>query len=373
MKTSIYLLVFGFFATAIPGFGMNPNLPSEGLEQRVEFWKKIFTQYGKDDIVIHDTFHVNLIYDVADDASVNAKLSRVRDAIREVAANLNDVESLSPLARRIHTAIDEQGVDLTASRVSALADSIHRQRGTKERFRQGVIRSGKYVEAFRDIFERQGIPGELALLPLVESSFENVRSRVGAVGMWQFMRSTGRLYLRINNRVDERLDPMKATNAAARLLKDNHKALGVWPLAITAYNHGRGGMLRAQKEHGSDITRIISDYRGPVFGYASMNFYAEFLAALEVYQSYPTYFGELVLDQPDRPKAAAAQVAKASTPPATTPAATAAAAAAEKYRVRNGDTLWAIAQKFGTSIRNLMDLNDLSNSAIYAGQILQVK
>jgi membrane-bound lytic murein transglycosylase D len=365
MKFSFYPFVVCFFMAVPSGFGMNPDLPAEGLEQRVAFWKKVFTEYGKDDIVIHYTLHVNLVYDVATDANVNAKATAVRAAIREVAANLDNVDNLSPLARRIHAAIDQQGVELSASRVAALADTIHRQRGIKERFRQGVIRSGKYVEAFKGVFERAGLPHELALLPLVESSFENVRSRVGAVGMWQFMRSTGRLYMTINNRVDERLDPLKATSAAARLLKDNYQALGAWPLAITAYNHGRGGMLRAQKAHGSDLSRIISEYKGPVFGYASMNFYAEFLAAVEIYNSYPTYFGELVLDQPDKPKTAAVQVAKASTP--------ASSADAQKYRVQKGDTLWAIAQRFGTSIANLMDMNSLSNSAIYAGQILQVR
>src|SRR5688500_18278346 len=155
MKFNIYPLVVCFFVTVSSGFGMNPDLPSEGLEQRVEFWKKVFTEYGKDDIVIHDTFYVNLIYDVATDATVKAKAAAVRDAIREVAANLDSVETLSPLARRIYTTIDEQGVELSASRVAALTDSIHTQRGTKERFRQGVIRSGKYVEAFKDVFERQ--------------------------------------------------------------------------------------------------------------------------------------------------------------------------------------------------------------------------
>ena len=110
---------------------------------------------------------------------------------------------------------------------------------------------------------------------------------------------TGRLYMNVNRKVDERLDPAKATRAAARLLHDNYSALGSWPLAITAYNHGRGGMLRAQSEVGSsDITKVINEYRGPLFGYASMNFYSEFLAAVDVYNNYQQYFGELALDTP---------------------------------------------------------------------------
>jgi membrane-bound lytic murein transglycosylase D len=140
-------------------------------------------------------------------------------------------------------------------------------------------------------------------------------------------------------------------------------------LAITAYNHGRGGMLRAQDEHGNDMATIIREYDGKTFGYASMNFYTEFLAAVEVYQNYTQYFGELALDKPTG-AAPQATVAQAKT---TTPKAKAAPAVASKYKVRRGDTLWEIAQKFGTSIRDLMEKNDLQKPAIYAGQLLLVK
>jgi hypothetical protein len=178
--------------------------------------------------------------------------------------------------------------------------------------------------------------------------------------------------------VDERLDPVKSSEAAARLLRDNYTALGEWPLAITAYNHGRGGMMQAQKLYGSDLPAIIDAYRGPVFGYASMNFYSEFIAAVEVYENYPQYFGELVLERPnsipqDRPQMMAANTVSPKVTPKISPTKNAAPAAAAKYKVRNGDTLWDIAQKFGLSIRDLMDMNKLNKSAIYAGQILLVK
>ena len=79
-------------------------------------------------------------------------------------------------------------------------------------------------------------------LPHVESSFNTYAySKVGAAGMWQFMRSTGRRFLRIDAVVDERLDPYRSTEAAARFLEQNYIVLGSWPLALTAYNHGPGG------------------------------------------------------------------------------------------------------------------------------------
>ena len=85
------------------------------------------------------------------------------------------------------------------------------------------------------------------MLPHVESSFNAAAySKVGAAGLWQFMRSTGRRYMRVDDAVDERLDPYRSTEAAAQLLAYNYRVLGSWPLALTAYNHGAAGMRRAE-------------------------------------------------------------------------------------------------------------------------------
>jgi membrane-bound lytic murein transglycosylase D len=348
------------------------------LDQRIDFWKKIYTQYGADDLVIHDKVYVNLIYGVANSSNQAAKIADAQDALREIRMNLETPGNLSPDATPIYEAIVAQKLPLSAGLIDDLSANIHTQMGIKERFRDGIIRSGRYVEQFRQIMASQGVPTELALLPLVESSFENARSKAGAVGVWQFTSGTGRSYLRISSKVDERLDPVKSSEAAARLLRDNYAALGEWPLAITAYNHGRGGMLQAQKLYGSDLPAIIDAYRGPVFGYASMNFYSEFLAAVQVYENYPQYFGELALERPnsipqDRPPLIAAKTVTPKTTPKISPAKTPAPAAAAKYKVRNGDTLWDIAQRFGMSMRDLMAKNNLEKSAIYAGQILLVK
>ena len=356
----VFQILVGLFAVVSTALAANPELSTEGLEQRVDFWKKVYTQYGQDDIILHDAFHVNLIYGVANDDTLKARKAAVQKTLREIKANLDDRDGLSPEAKEIVDAITAVGISLNSSSLTELIENVHTQRGIKERFRDGIVRSGRHVDEFKNILKKEGVPEELALLPLVESSFENVRSKAGAVGMWQFTRSTGKLYLRITSKVDERLDPIKATTAAAKLLRDNYKALDSWPLAITAYNHGRAGMLRAQKAHGSDLTSIIDDYKGPVFGYASMNFYSEFLAAVEVYNDYPAYFGNLTLESPKSP----VKVATISAPKNTNTA---------KYKVQRGDTLWDLAQRFGTSIRSLMELNNLNESAIYAGQLLLVK
>jgi hypothetical protein len=220
------------------------------------------------------------------------------------------------------------------------------------------------------------VPAEVALLPLVESSYENARSVKAAVGVWQFTRATSKGYLLVSRRVDERLDPVKSARAAAKLLKSHYDVLGSWPLAITAYNHGRGGMLRAKAEHGADLPTIIDEYRSPLFGYASMNFYTEFLAAIDVYERREDYFGALALEQPvARPavRAASGNAVGTGRPEKAAAAEKPAPPRSASYTVRRGDTLSSIAQRFGTSIQNLMSRNTLASHSIYAGQILVVR
>ncbi len=121
------------------------------------------------------------------------------------------------------------------------------------------------------IFRAEGLPAQLAYLPLVESSF-NIRARsgAGAVGMWQFIPETGKKFMRIDDKVDERRDPMASTRAAARLLNENYRILGSWPLAITAYNHGTEGIFRAIESVGSrDLVELIRHYRSPTFGFGN--------------------------------------------------------------------------------------------------------
>ena len=101
----------------------------------------------------------------------------------------------------------------------------------------------------QQIFRDRSLPIELTYLPIVESSYDiNARSNVGALGMWQFMRATGRQYMRVDRSIDERRDPIESTRAAAAFLQQSYETLGNWPLAITAYNYGPGGMSRAVRQ-----------------------------------------------------------------------------------------------------------------------------
>jgi hypothetical protein len=177
---------------------------------------------------------------------------------------------------------------------------IRIQRGGKEQFLEGLKIAGRYMTPMQRIFRDEGLPVELAYLPLVESSF-NVRARssVGAVGMWQFMPETGRKFMRVDTAVDERRDPMRSTRAAARLLKENYRILGNWPLVITAYNHGTEGVFRGIKAvESDDLVDLIHGYRSPTFGFASRNLYAEFRAVVEIATHIDSYFPFL---RPHRP------------------------------------------------------------------------
>ncbi len=244
-----------------------------GLEGAVEFWRQIFTRYGASEVVFHDTADPEKIYEVVEIAEGRRAARLVEDERQEI--------------------LSGQGLQPDDKRVRA-------QRGVKERFAAGLRLSRKYLGQMRAIFEQEGLPGDLAYLPLVESAFNvRARSRAGALGIWQFMPSTGKKYLRIGPALDERRDPLESTRAAAHFLKQNYEALGNWPLALTAYNYGRDGMLRAVTEVGSsDLMDIIRRYQGPAFGFASKNFYAEFLAALDLAKHSEEFFPDLEYPAP---------------------------------------------------------------------------
>ncbi|VAX19898.1 Membrane-bound lytic murein transglycosylase D [hydrothermal vent metagenome] len=274
------------------------------LKPQVEFWKKVYSRYTTRQTIIHDSKNMDIIYEIVDfDRVFKGKKVSSRTERKYVKKRRKRVQAILERLykkRGKATTSEEKAIAAKFSKIPGYKKfrnakrRVRSQLGQADRFRRGLVRSGRYMKTMRRIFRSHGLPEELTALPHVESSFNyKAYSSVGAAGIWQFMRSTGRSFMKIGYTVDERRDPIVATDAAARLLKSNYKVLKSWPLAITAYNHGTNGMKRAKRKFGTDIARIIKHHRSRSFGFASKNFYAEFLAASEVSRNHKRYFGNV--------------------------------------------------------------------------------
>jgi len=277
----------------------------EELQPDVDFWVSIFTRYSTDEGVLHDNRNLAVVYDRLD---MPASLSR-RERNRRVDARRKQLQAvLRSLAsgKRSNLSSEEARVlglwpaDVTNATLSAAVQRIRFQHGLSDRFQEGLERSGRWRDYVNEQFTSLGVPLDLAALPHVESSYNpNARSHVGASGIWQFTRSTGRRYMQVDHVVDERNDPFPATRAAGRLLAYNYSITGNWPMAITAYNHGLGGVRRAMRKYGDEAyVDILRNYNGRTFGFASRNFYVAFLAAREVDQNVDRYFPGTVPETP---------------------------------------------------------------------------
>jgi membrane-bound lytic murein transglycosylase D len=358
----------------------------EGLERAVDFWKRIFTEFSATQLVFFDLNDPSKIYDVL-----------------EVGDGSRPREFIAAEKMRI---AGEHGVD---------PETIKAQRGIKERFMSGLARSGQYIQQMQQIFREESLPVELVYLPLVESSFDiRAQSSAGALGMWQFIRSTGKRFLRIERHVDERRDPLESTRAAAKLLKANYELLGNWPLALTAYNYGEAGLLRAVEEIGSrNLVDLIRNYEHSYWGFASKNFYAEFLAAVDVAKNPKRYFPELEFHAPltitefvlekatplsgllvstglsqerffEMNPALSSSISvvpagyrvKSLTTKSPEPIMVTKVTAPEpslvRHRVRRGETLVHIARRYDASVDEIRQLNRLQRAALRAGQTLLV-
>lgn len=269
---------------------------------KVEFWKDVYTKYTTKQGVLHDSDDLSIIYAKIDlPASGNKGIVQTyRNKVREHLFNILRKKGayLTTAEKKILAKFPQNA---TRSRLLRATENIRFQLGQSDRFQNGVIRSGRYMRIIEQVFSEEGVPDFLKYLPHVESSFQpRALSKFSAGGLWQLMPSSAKhLGLKVNYAVDERFDPWQAARAAAQHLKRDYKSLKAWPLALTAYNHGPGGVRRAVKQLGTtDIAEIVFRYSSPRFGFASRNFYAQFLAAVSVATDYQKYFGTLQIEKP---------------------------------------------------------------------------
>jgi membrane-bound lytic murein transglycosylase D len=295
------LVLLALFLLAAPAAQAQFPEP-EILTPNKVFWKKVYATWSVNQIAFHDTEDFRLLYRVVrvpgrgeHRNGVNRKgaIKKAKAELLTALANLDkkqphSAEGLEGLEREIF--LNLQGVDRKDK--YRRIQTIRAQNGLRERFSYGWAESGKFEREIHRILKEHGLPTDLIGVAFVESLFyRRARSHSGAGGIWQFMPYTAKEYMHLNRLVDERYDPILATEAAARYLATAIKDLETWPIAITSYNFGRGGMARAVRAMGTQDFGIIStQYKGKRFGFAARNYYASFLAALEIYKEGEKHF-----------------------------------------------------------------------------------
>jgi membrane-bound lytic murein transglycosylase D len=428
----LLLVVAVLAASTAAGAAGDPFPKPPALESAVSFWRRVFTEVDTNGGFIHDARDLGVVYEVVRHPESRSHRSRARHQerrkdhyeaiLRRLATGRRT--GLSDEERRV-LALFPDGV--TNASLRQAASDVRFQLGQADKFRAGLVRMGRWEGFIRRTFAERGLPTELVAVPHVESSFNPAaRSHVGASGIWQFTRSTGRLFMRVDHVVDERNDPFLSTVAAARLLAQNYEKLEHWPLAITAYNHGAAGMARAVRSLGTtDMATIVERYRSRTFGFASRNFYVSVRAAMEIEENPERWFGPVRKDPPENPEIlvldhyykvrtladafrVSPEVLREANPALRDPVwqgqkmvprgyplrvprdplrpapdvVVASVPAGERFtrqtpdlthRVQRGETLSVIAARYGISQREIVALNGLRSAhRIYVGQTLKL-
>lgn len=297
----------------------------------------------------------------------------------------------------------------------------------RERFQRFLDRGEQYKNMIVATLKDQGVPTELYYLAMIESGFViHAKSHASAVGLWQFIRGTGKRYgLRIDSHVDERRDPMRATISASIYLNDLKNVFDSWYLAMAAYNAGEMRILRAiMKGKTRDFWELARSKRLPA---ETMNYIPKFLAALTI-GSNPEKYGFVINPVNDRPILKAvnvpspvklSKVANAAglslkelkkynphflknvTPPGRgdypvwvptnaserltaslgdlrkaklkISVARSAPSSRKYHRVRKGENLASISRKYNLKIAEIKKLNGLRSNRIYAGSRLKIR
>jgi membrane-bound lytic murein transglycosylase D len=213
------------------------------IDPNVTFWTNIYARYSTTQAVVHDSVHLDIVYEVIELKPANHRGARKINRQRMKKAGQRVEQILKRLAA------DPLAEDADCRRVAALfgpganartfSHARHRVRcqiGQRDRFQAGLVRSGAYIDRIRAILTANGVPEDLAYLPHVESSFNtNAYSKFGAAGMWQFTRSTGKRFMTVDYVLDERRDPLPPPRRRQNCSRKTTIgwAAGRWPLLHT--------------------------------------------------------------------------------------------------------------------------------------------
>ncbi len=276
----------------------------QSLESAVDFWRKTYGIWHRSEVAFHDDRFMGVIYEVMrlpgkvgeglnnqQKAMIEQRKAFWKNRLSNLDRKLRAKAPLDEVDKQIVARIQSQG---NLHEILPEANQrLRSQRGIKERFKRGMEISGRYDAQFRRIFREYNLPEDFAYLPHVESSFQaSAKSHAGAVGMWQFTKGAAETFMPGKNKPDRRHDPIASAHGAARYLKYAYNKLNDWPTAVTSYNHGIGGMSRAQNQVGRDFEQIVERYNSPIFGFASRNYYAQFLAARDIAANPLAFFRE---------------------------------------------------------------------------------
>lgn len=272
----------------------------------VNFWFLIYTQFESSYVVIHDKANLKLIYKVLDFSSLHAKglpknvlyvlqrkmsEEKIDEFRKDLSFLIHNPFSLSPKSKNIYRMLKVAGINppikqqARSSFFRRLRDNIRTQTGQKDFIRAGIVRSLPYKKTLESYFEKRNLPRELLAVPFLESSFNpKAESKVGALGVWQFMPLIASYYLpKRTTHLDYRSNVGIVSLAAAFLMQENYKIMRSWDMAVTAYNSGTKHLLKTKRELASsdskiDLEDVIRHSDSQHFGFASKNFYSEFLA-----------------------------------------------------------------------------------------------
>ena len=275
----------------------------------VEFWFSIYTQYSSHQVLVHDKDRLNLVYKVLDYSELyKQKINRYARANLQTSLSkehsLRVKKSLNTLATKTENfSADEENILLSIKKADikipktkklkkkffiGLAQNLRLQTGQRNRINQGILNYIPFENFFIRQFKNFKLPKELAAIAFLESSFNpRAQSKVSAAGLWQIMPFIGNILLPRKSKVlDYRFNPFVSTIAAMHLLRENKMILKRWDLAIPAYNSGTKHLVIARKKYGKkkdfSLEYILENYNHPHIGFASKNFYAEFLALVHV-------------------------------------------------------------------------------------------
>lgn len=292
------------------------KIPS-ALRSRVSFWLQIFGRFTSQTKIIHDRYHPEVIYGYIDfrphfrstssaatasyrsDRTEREVLRGLRVRMRE-AAGLTNTQLLTEFEReRLREMLQKVG-GLSEKGIAKALRNVRTQTGQKDHFLSGIERSRQLLPDIESVFRERGLPVGLTRIPFVESSFNpNAYSRLGAIGLWQFIRRTAKQMIHEDS-IQKWRDPLAQSRAAARLLKLNRNVLPDWGIAVTAYNSGVGRMRRLIQKYGVEsVEELEMIPTREDFGFAGRNFFAEVLAVnlLENYKDV-LFDKELGLEEP---------------------------------------------------------------------------